>query len=459
MRVTTRHLRPRIRPDDEQGATMVIVVLSLIALIGMIVLTADVGQLLFKRRAMVNASDAAALAAAYSCAGLDDADSPQGMANLYASENVTGLGSGNLELFDSENCDTGEEGWVTVRYAMPQDLFFAGVLGFSGPATVRTEATAGWGAPGAGNPVPIVVYTSAFQGDCDIEQGKPDPGQTCYLWYDNDLFTNSAFGFLNLCPEGQSCQQGWDVAGGDQCPNVGTSDRRDWINGDWDYGALKLNWPAETYVCRVSGLSQADWDTLENHVGEDLVFPVNDCSGQVDKNGSSVPCDEAPDKYNIIGFIKFNLDAVLDKKSEWEGAGGTCQSAEMNMTSASSNIDLDTLASSLGCTPYDAIENVQLKASGPGGFCCTENTHYTYDPVNHVVDWIDGDRNRVAISWDYSENGPCGPTPPGNDSAVCLKVITVEVQIGGTDGGGGADFGLRAVRLCERDFSSCPDQT
>jgi Flp pilus assembly protein TadG len=50
--------------DDERGATAVIVVLSLIALFGLVVLTVDVGQLLFQRRGMVNASDAAALAAA-----------------------------------------------------------------------------------------------------------------------------------------------------------------------------------------------------------------------------------------------------------------------------------------------------------------------------------------------------------------------------------------------------------
>ena len=68
MRVTKRI------PDreGERGATAVIVTLSLIALLGLIVLTVDVGQLLFKRRTMVNASDAAALAAAQSCAGRGD---------------------------------------------------------------------------------------------------------------------------------------------------------------------------------------------------------------------------------------------------------------------------------------------------------------------------------------------------------------------------------------------------
>ena len=74
---------------DERGATAVIVALTLIALCGVIVLTVDVGQLLFKRRAMVNASDAAALSAAQTCAGLADSDSPEAMADAFAVDNVS----------------------------------------------------------------------------------------------------------------------------------------------------------------------------------------------------------------------------------------------------------------------------------------------------------------------------------------------------------------------------------
>jgi hypothetical protein len=442
---------------DEEGATAVIVVLSLIALLGMIVLTVDVGQLLFKRRAMVNASDAAALAAAYSCAGLVDSDSPVSMANSYAAQNVNGLSGANLTLFQDVNCDTGEEGYVTVEYAVPQDLFFGGVLGFGGDATVKTQATAGWGPPGGGNPVPIVVYTSAFQGDCDIQEGAPNPGETCYLWYDNDLFTNSAFGYLNLCPEGAPCSHGWDVSPSASCPSSGADERRDWIDGNWDYGPLNLNYPSPTYVCRDSGNAESNWGDLEEHIGEELLFPVNDCTGHVDKNGGPVPCDEAPDKYNIIGFIKFQLDDVLQTQAEWQGTGGSCQTDPINMVPLSASVDLDVEAANRGCTPYDTIGNVQVRAPG-NPRCCTEGTHYTYDPDDHVVDWVDGVRNNVRISWDYAEGGPCGVTPP-NASAVCLQVTTVEIQIGGTDGGGGADFGVRAVRLCDRDFSSCPDQT
>jgi hypothetical protein len=107
-----------------------------------------------------------------------------------------------------------------------QSLFFAGVLGFSGPAQVQTKATAGWGPAREGNPLPIVVYTGQGQGNCDINEDTLTAGTDCYLWYDNDRFNQSAFGYLNLCTADDKCSQGWDVAADAGCPSVGASLRR-----------------------------------------------------------------------------------------------------------------------------------------------------------------------------------------------------------------------------------------
>jgi len=446
---------------DEGGATAVIVALTLIALCGVIVLTVDVGQLLYKRRAMVNASDAAALSAAQSCAGLLDNDNPEALADAFAVDNVSVVNSGAANIIDSTGCDvqTPPYGHVTVQYEMQQGLFFAGVLGFDGPADVRTTATAGWGPAGGANPLPIVVYTGQSQGNCDIQEGI-GPDVECYLWYDNDMFNQSSFGFLNLCTVNDPCTHGWDVTSGANCPNVGANLRSDWINGNWTGGPNVVNYPAPTFVCRVSGLTSSNWSSLEGRIGDDLIFPVNDCATQVDRNGTPIGCtpSQAPDKYNIIGFIVLRLDEVLDQKPEWEGNSGTCQSAPINMVPASPDFDLDVMATTLGCTPYDAISNVRLTASGgPGGPCCTLGTHYTFDPNTNVVDWIGNVRNNVRISWDYSEGGPCG-VPPNNSSAVCLRVHTVEVRFGGSNPGGGANFGLRAVTLCDLPIGSCPEQ-
>jgi Flp pilus assembly protein TadG len=446
---------------DEQGATAVIVTLTLIALLGMIVLTVDVGQLLYKRRAMVNASDAAALAAAQSCAGLKDSDVPGAMANTFATDNVSVATGG---ITDVVGCDGPPFGHVTVQYQMKQGLFFAGVLGFDGPAAVRTEATAGWGPAGATNPLPIVVYTGSTQtqGACRIEENLPKD-QPCYLWYDNnpDVFGGSAFGFLNLCTQADAdrgfCagnKVGWDVDASAKCPDA--KQYADiWIDGTtWKGGPNGTNYPDTTYVCRLSGLSSSIWANLKGRIGDELIFPVNDCATQIDKSGKA-GCDTVPELYNIIGFIVLRLDQVLDKQSDWQGTGGNCQVSGFNMTPTSPEIDLDAIAPS-GCQPYDTISNVKLSASG-NPKCCTENQEYTYDAVNHVVHWTDGVRNNVTISWNYAKGGPCG-VPPNNASAVCLKVTTVEVRFGGTGICEACnDYGVRAVRLCDLTIGSCPD--
>ena len=125
--------RLRLRRDD--GATAVIVVLTLLALLGVIVLTVDVGQLLFKRRAMVNASDAAALAAAQSCAGLADSDSPDAMADAFAANNVSSATrSSEHHRYGRLRRSAVRPRHRRVRHAA--GLFFAGVLGFDGPASV-----------------------------------------------------------------------------------------------------------------------------------------------------------------------------------------------------------------------------------------------------------------------------------------------------------------------------------
>ena len=232
----------------------------------------------------------------------------------------------------------------------------------------------------------------ATQGNCEIEEDLP-AGESCFLWFDNnkDVFDGSSFGFLNLCPAGEPlCSKvGWDVSGGASCPNVGASERRPWIDGNWSGGPNIVNYPAPTYVCRVSGLASNLWtNNLEGRVGDDLTFPVNDCTTQVDSNGTAVGCaSDKVDKYNIIGFIVLRLDAVLDSKAEWGGQGGSCTSTPIDMKVNSPNIDLDVIAPGVGCTPYDMIANVTLSAPG-NPKCCTENTHYTFDPTTNVVDWI-----------------------------------------------------------------------
>src|SRR5437763_722319 len=87
------YFRSRVDPEGERGATIVIVALALVAMFGMIVLVVDVGGLLWKRRELVNGSDAAALSAAATCAlpSAVDPKSAEQAADALAGQNVTGL--------------------------------------------------------------------------------------------------------------------------------------------------------------------------------------------------------------------------------------------------------------------------------------------------------------------------------------------------------------------------------
>jgi Flp pilus assembly protein TadG len=423
---------------------------------GMIVLVVDVGGLLWKRRELVNGSDAAALSAAATCALPSSVDpkSAEDAADALAAQNVTGLDptlSTNATTIPA-TCHTTKSGGVKVVYSQSQHLFFAPVLGFPNQNNVTTKAYAVWGPAGAASPLPIVVYTSSFQGGCDISASLP-PGTECYMWYDNDRFSNSAFGFLNLNPTDP--QKGWNVDKADQCPNVGSSDRTNWINNAGSDADLPLNYPNATYVCRVSGLSNTDWSVLRSRVGDTVTFPMDDCTQNVDQNGNPVGCFGNPDKYDVIGFIDFDLEAVLDQANGANGWGGipstNCQANSFTVTH-DQTYSLIGLGSG-GCPDLTQsaaiIDPTTLTIDGKGP--SDPARQYIYDPVAKTFKWTgptSPPRINVAFSWSLA--GRCG-TPPGNTSAVCILVKTVQVRVGGSSPCPTCSplSNIRAIKLCD----------
>jgi hypothetical protein len=284
------------------------------------------------------------------------------------------------------------------------------------------------------------------------------------MWYDNDLFNNSAFGFLNLCTATDPCQQGWDVGQTDNCPNVGADLRRDWIDGNWTGGPNVIE-PPFVYVCRVSGVSETNWSSLEGreipdppgHVlgeadGADLIFPVNDCTQQVLSDGT-IGCSAtlAPEKYAIVGFIVLHLEDVLDSAAEWGGTSLTSCDTRLDLTQ-DQVVPLSSLGPSGQCptTTPSGIDNLTLNGE-------TSSPNWTYDDLNKSVTWTGPDTRRVDIEFDWWLDGECG-RPPGNSSAICIKVSTVEVRFGGnTICETCLDLGLRGVRLCDVTIGSCPE--
>jgi Flp pilus assembly protein TadG len=244
--------------DDEGGAVMLIVVFALLAMVGMLVLVVDLGSLVSTRRAAVTAADAAALAAAQSCFDGDAAGAPVaaqqlGLANLENSG--TSLSGTTSTIIAQQGCGTSREyGYVTVKVATNQDLYFAPIFGIDSSG-VAAEATAAWGMV-VGPPVPVMASIggpNAFS-SCDIPD--PTPGETCYVLMDNDHNGGGQFGYLSLTD--------WYGVGTDpltmDCNSAGgTNLIRDEIAGislpGYVYGA-----PA--WSCQVPGESAQTWPTL-----------------------------------------------------------------------------------------------------------------------------------------------------------------------------------------------------
>ena len=322
----------RCAPHDESGAVLVILALSLLALFGMMVLVVDVGSLLFARRAMVNAADAAALAAAQSCGQKEGMGEANAQATYYAVANESGaaVATGFPQYFPS--CDS-PAGLVKVRVTSDQPLFFAPVLGADSEAPVSTEATASWGGAGVGEKVAPLMLSANRLTDCEIPPNDPVANQDkqCAFWWNNSSkgqsdpdLANAEWGTLDLL--------NWDIMPPVHCNNSTPPQFEEWmlegfglplpIDSDL-YGGIPLD--THTYVCRGQGhfgaaldrdieaAAQPDPVTGEK---EPLYFPVNRPSTQIDSNGNVCAPEDyattgcAVDKYDIIGFARLEVVAV-----------------------------------------------------------------------------------------------------------------------------------------------------
>ena len=432
--------------SDESGVTVVIVVLCLTVFMGMMMLVVDVGGLLLARKEMVNGADAAALGAAQSCAGLPGV--PADEADALASENINGDPTlTRLEFAVIEGTCPGPSGKLRVKYQVSSDLTFAPALGFDDNSPVVAEATAMWGSSGASNKVvPVMLGMDQLQGNCRF----PDvaEGEACSFWNDNepDELGNAQWGFLNL--------DQWDVTSGANCSSAGASDRSGWIEGGYP-DLLSLHYPSPTYVCADSGAANSVFSTLRGEVGDILIFPINDEFTQLPG-----PPPATPDKYNIIGFASLELVAVYDgNQEEAIGTPGTpdqrteCGNSPLTheFTTGAREFGISTMISN--CEALNGGLAVLEPPVLPG----TEGTTWTYDASTNVIKWLDfGNQSKknVSIRLDYVQPGTLGtpgacepPERTPDRNAKCLVTRWVGFQFGGSNPGGGIDFGYSAVRL------------
>lgn len=328
------HTLPRRAMNDQGGATLIIVTLSLLALFGMMVLVVDVGSLLFVRRELVNAADAAALAAAQSCGQKEGAATADLQAEFYAVRNQSGavVVGGYPTYFPS--CDS-PAGLVTVRVTTSRPLYFAPVLGLDPDAPVTTQATASWGGAGIGEKVAPLMLSMNRLSDCEIPPENPEDlpqGQVCAFWWDNspsggqtnpDL-ANAEWGTLDLL--------NWDVTPAVHCDNSTPPQFEDWmlegfalplpIDSDF-YGATAGD--THTYVCRGQGnfgaaldhdIEAAACPIVGDPDCDPLYFPVNRYTTQIDSAGNVCGPAEftatncAVDKYDIVGFARLYIQEI-----------------------------------------------------------------------------------------------------------------------------------------------------
>ncbi len=272
--------------NDESGATLAIVAICLVVILGMAALVVDVGGMLVARRHLVLATDAAALASAGSCVRgqLDDA----AQADTYAADNVSGA---VRDAIDDSTCTQGT-GSVSVAYHVDQPLFFAPVLGFGRTQTITARATASWQPAGIAPAIPIEVSTTEGVFPC-MDQAW---GTDCNYWHDNNnvpLPNDSDWGFMNF--------DQWDVPARASCHNPGVGSLEHWIRfGQY----LTLADPGPTYVCVSHGHEMTTWATaVRADIGKLEVFPVNDPDQAIRANGVQ--------KYAIVGFAELRVKNVL----------------------------------------------------------------------------------------------------------------------------------------------------
>jgi hypothetical protein len=430
--------------NNERGAATAIVALAMIALVGMVVLVVDVGGLLTLRRRVVAASDAAALAAAQSCAREKTAEVLT-QADRFATDNVA---EATRYSFAHEGCGTSAAGYVTLGYQANKELFFAPLLGVDDSRPVGHKSTAIWGPALASNPVPIQISMDPGTRRIPCEVG-PAPKE-CNVMWNNHVFDSSTWGFMNLSE--------WDVSAGANCPNAGASNRDDWITGAEIVDVKLAHVP--TYVCMDSGHASSNWADLRSQIGQVKYFPVNDPSQMVTTSGK--------EKWAVIGFTPLRIADVL--RGDDPAAVGTPGVAPIDAHCTDKHsftkdevLPLWTIGGG-GCpagNAVDSITNLKLsKKQGPNTIDIPAGVAWTYDPVLkeitwHVSSWPGlNNLNNIDVEFDWHVDGvaptagKCG-VQPSDANAICLVLMWEGPIIGGFQPGpaGTEDFGIRAIRL------------
>lgn len=167
--------------SKERGATVVLVALSMLAMLGMAAVSVDYAVASSEKRSLQNAADAAALAVAKDCS-VESVNCNAATAQWYARQN-SGASTDVQTLKDgTPKSPAYADGKVTVRVRKNVEHSFAGVIG-DDSTDLTAEATASWNTvPLVGaNLIPIGLPYCDWVNNKPASETSPGPMRT-YLW-------------------------------------------------------------------------------------------------------------------------------------------------------------------------------------------------------------------------------------------------------------------------------------
>lgn len=215
-----------VRPSqsDESGAILVLLIITLVVLLGIASLCIDIGGTYAQRRAMQNASDAGALAAAQNLPDLSG-----------ATTQAESFGNGNLPRFSldwpgcsdtppagytrnpgspASSCITFDTSFTKVRVRIPRQTFptlFGRILGYANTNT-STVATAQVASVGNSGLLPFVIFSGFGNGMACLDTGGGSPascqgGNGFFGELDYMQYGNASLGTTPSCSNGGSAQR------------------------------------------------------------------------------------------------------------------------------------------------------------------------------------------------------------------------------------------------------------
>jgi len=423
-----------LRERSEEGATAVLMAVTLVVFFGMLALSLDIGGMLVLRRRLVGAVDAAALAAAQTCALDENAGAAQSQAVAYVDENYAASASEDPPgvAFLDDSCDA-DGGRVQVHYdaTHQNDVASLDFLWDNDNQEISVEATALWGIAGGSHDV---VPMSMNVGDDGLVPCPTEVDEnSCGSWWDGDEgpvdFANSShWGWMNTDED-----SGWDVDIDDPCPNAG----HDLTEGIQEGLDLVLSGPI-TYVCINRGATTPAWNALEEAAEVDRIVdvPIHDPEEM----------DDDQTKFAVIGFARMRIEEVIPGNSD-EAHGAPSEPIQCGGTMRlvrNTDYDLDTL-----CADVPVSLDFSSVTLSKGSNEYAPGIDYSYNVTTHVFRWLSATENGVKVEVDsVGEDGACGQQT-SDPNARCVVFSIPMGSISGFNPTPGPAFegALQAVRL------------